>query len=61
MDKWICRIHGESYTKDVECNSEIDAEAEAYLVLGRGVRYGNRIYPNTTVTMIDIIGPKGAK
>lgn len=52
---WICRVHGDSYTADITCEDKIEAEVTAYERISRGVRYGNKIYPNTTITYCEII------
>lgn len=51
---WLCVVHGQGYTAEILCEDEIDAEATAYDFLMRGVRVGNRIYPNTTVTFCEL-------
>ena len=51
----LLRIHGNAYTKDIQCEDEVDAEALAWEHLGRGVRYGNRIYPNTSIVFCEIL------
>ncbi len=52
---WICRVHGQDYTVEILCTDEVEAEATAWELLGRGVRHDNRIYPNTTVLFCELI------
>lgn len=53
--KYQMTVHGQGYTVEKEFDTEIEAEAEAYLLLSKGIRFGNRIYPNTSVTYVEIV------
>lgn len=53
--KWACKVHGQGFTVSVPCETELDAEAIAYEWLSRGVRAGNRIYPNSLIVYCEIL------
>jgi hypothetical protein len=40
---------------DIQCEDEADAEVTAFEHVSRGVRDGNRIYPNTSIVFCEII------
>lgn len=52
---WICRVHGNNYTVDIPCESETDAEVTAFEHISRGIRDGNRIYPNNSIVMCELV------
>jgi len=56
--KWVCRIHGQDYTVDIPCEDQAEAEVTAFEHISRGIRYGNKIYPNSTILYCELIEKK---